>query len=57
MIPTSDGLQPKVRSKPVSEFVADFVRKLQEGRQPAPGDEALKGSIGQSIRDNYQYYD
>jgi hypothetical protein len=56
MIPTSDGLQPKVRAKPASEFVADFVRKLQEGRQLAPGDEALTGKVGSTISDRSEYY-
>jgi hypothetical protein len=57
MIPTSDGSQPKQQpSRPVSDFVAEFIRKLQDERQPSPGEEAMKGAIGQSIKDNSQYY-
>jgi hypothetical protein len=56
MIPTSDGSQPKVRSKPVSEFVADFVRKLQEERQLSAGEAALTGKVGNTISDRSEYY-
>ena len=57
MIPTSAGSQPSaVPSKPVSQFVADFIEKLKQERQPGPGDIALKGETGQAIKDNPQYY-
>lgn len=56
MIPTSDGSQPKVRANRVSDFVADFVRKLQEERQLAPGDAALTGKVGSTISDRSEYY-
>jgi len=56
MIPTSDGLQPEVRSPKVSEFVADFIARLKDARQPSPGEQALTGAVGQSIKDNPQYY-
>lgn len=57
MIPTSDGSQPdKPSGKPVSEFISEFIQKLQQERQPGVGDVALKGAVGQSLKDNPQYY-
>jgi hypothetical protein len=56
MIPTSAGSQPEGTSKPVSQFVAEFIQKLQKERQPAPGEQAMTGAVGQSIKDNSQYY-
>jgi len=56
MIPTLDGSQPEARSPKVSEFVADFIARLKEARQPSPGERAMSGAVGQSIKDNPQYY-
>jgi hypothetical protein len=49
----SDGLQPKVDPK---KFLSSYIdiEKLDEERSAAPGDEALRGKVGSTLKDKVE---
>jgi hypothetical protein len=46
------GSQPKVDPK---QFLASYLdtESMKEGREAAPGDEALHGKVGNTVKDKY----
>lgn len=55
MTTTSDGSQrdPKRFLTAYAANVEQDIRDLQDARQLAPGEAALKGKVGQTIKDRY----